>query len=253
MTDLEKALAEGGEVVAGGGGKYPQPRSMTAGDAELGMRSGPITVPVEERLLRRIAGGDPAGEQELGPEEDKAKRAADAEVASGVMRDLGFSFVGGQLGRAAAAGLTGRFAAKAAPALAGTFGEMKAAPAVIAAARPTFRELAQKAINNTASHVVAGSVLGSMSHHPVLGPAVGALVGVAAKPVATAVAKGAIPAVAAALPAAGAAGAPAMSNAIDRLRASAAGNPRAADLLARIQAAKFEPPDTVTQGTLGNP
>ena len=75
MTDLERALAAGGKEEAsdydralqaggtpGGSSRYPQPRSMTASDEELGIGLGmePNQIPATERVKRGLTmGADP--------------------------------------------------------------------------------------------------------------------------------------------------------------------------------------------------
>lgn len=236
--------------------KYPQPKSLGKSDEELGLSSGMADprVPGNRQALYKsnpnsINAGKPgtdalATEPELSPVEKQLRDKYGSDID--FLKEAAPYAVGGALGKVIG-GAVGRVAVK---------------PVANRVAQAS--EVMSKAIENTASEHLNSAILKS------LGILVGPEAAAAAKAVPL-VARGAAAGVAAALPGATAAASPSAvpvkpidesgakpyrgvwSNAVERLRASAPGNPRAQELLSRIDAI----PDsgagtgTVTQGTLG--
>lgn len=238
-------------------GKYPGPKSYT--DEELGIGGGPVS-----RGGTKIGGAffpEPewrgyqraAGAADLAHLKARERETADefgAQVAGQVAGSAIVPVVGEGIGSA--------IGARGAKAVGGIAPNALSSFAK-AGGKKTFQDVFNAAVRHASERII-GPEATEIGKDVV--KAASARVGQAAKNAAVAT----LPPVANAVATAGGtvASGP-MSNAIDRLRASAVGNPRAADLLARItqlQQPDFppsplapapEPSGTVTQGTLGDP
>lgn len=214
--------------------KYPGPKQLD--DQALGLETGP-----QERLGVTEPGfpGDvyrPTGDEAKRLHQEAFKRAA-----TGMFADFGGQIAGSAL----TAGIGEAFAP--------TVGRA-ASEAIAPNALSAFAKKGPTTTQKVISEVIEKIMGKTMAQH-VAPQAIDF-----AKREATAAVKSIPAAVGAAVPVAagGAASKTAspMSNAVERLRASAAGNPRAAELLAKIGATPNPPnlPEgSVTQGTLGSP
>ncbi len=221
--------------------KYPGPKSVS--DEEVGLGTGMIkTHRVPGTTLNFVE-----KPEALGAGEKAYQAARNAEDADKTVADLAVS--GG-----AAGGLKAALASKLAKPIASAATGLNSLSAAVKGGKPIAERIAD-ALGHTVEHSVLarGIQLFAPGAVEVGKKAVGA--GVAAAPTVAGTAAGELGPRVSAPPAVlpgddepkpfkGV-----MSNAVDRLRASAGNNPRAADLLARMEASKNTPTGTVTQGT----
>lgn len=246
--------------------KYPVPRSMTADDVAQGTMSGPVALKPTGFLPS--LGADPAlasvraGFRNAESPAEKAANATDVGQAlrqTDDVKDL-HDFARG-LVAAGAAGVAGKLAGAAAPA--------------IAKGGTALSKTAAEAISKTATHAIHGGTLGYLigEHHG--SPLAGVLTGMVAGPLLARVAKytptvgtaaanaasDVAPVAAAGGVAAGTIAATApddtpqarVHNALDRLRLTASANAKAADLVQKVDAIRNmqSPFGAVEQGMLG--
>jgi len=209
--------------------KYPAPPSMSKDDQSLGLMFGAADprVPGDQQATH----GDAleVAAPELSPVEKGLKGKFDNDIR--FLKAAAPFAAGGVLGKV----------------VGGAIGGMAARPAGGAAEKAA--GVIGKAIENSFTH---GGVLGTTAKvaQAVAPKATNALASAVTKGIPNAVsAVGA--GIAGAAPGVGAAGGNALSNAVERLRASAAISPSAMDFTRRMEEAKNTPLGTVSTGTLG--
>lgn len=256
-----------------------EPESVQEENERLGIDTGLIRSVRVPGVGATISGGP----EELGGE---GKANYIDRVAGDIGRAesaAGTAAVGGILGAAAKGAMAARLAGKAAPVVdaAGPARGLASFETLMAKAGKTAGEPAKSAmqavgdaLKHTTQTAILGAILGHGAGHGITGAIAGAALPFVAKgaaKIAPAVGGAAVRGAANVAPAAGAAigGDPvgpapsslpespalpsspqsSLHNAVDRLRANAANNPRAAEFLARMEASRNTPNGTVTQST----
>ncbi len=230
-------------------GKFKgQPESTAEEDERLGVSSGG---PIKSFRVPGTSLSVPLRPHDIGELENERLNSEAVEGTQRVEGALGMAAVGGALGAATksalaaraatSGGVVGRVAAVMEKAVENSFGHGGILGTSVHVAK-AIAPGATAAAGNLATKVLPAAVRAGAAGAATLAPQVGAQMLPAAAP------KHVVPPPPE-LPEASPVSS--LHNAVDRLRASAIPGSRAADLMARIEAAKNTPPGTVTQGTLG--